>query len=151
MVLYNRWDRGLPGGTPGPTTIIICTKSCAHRYISRVRLVRVLIFMYQAKVGSLYNDGRSCPICTRCFHRCSARIPTITSIVEGHLAKSTSPMTETWSGAHSSSLSGQKHKVLNMSLYHFFASNTMRSFACLCELTARVSAPAPSMCVCSRS
>ena len=78
---YNRWHRGLPGGTPGPTTIIICTKLCAHRYISRVRLVRVLIFMYQAKVGSLYNDGRSCPICTRCFHRCSARIPTITSIV----------------------------------------------------------------------
>ena len=38
--------------------------------------------MYQAKVGSLYNDGRSCPICTRCFHRCSARIPTITSHVD---------------------------------------------------------------------
>ena len=74
-------DSGQTSGTPGPTTIIICTKSCAHRYISRVRLVRVLIFMYQAKVGSLYNDGRSCPICTRCFHRCSARIPTITSIV----------------------------------------------------------------------
>ena len=69
------------GGTPETTTIIICTTLCAHRYISQVRLFRVLIFMYQAKVGSLYYDGRSCPICTRCFHRCSARIHTITSIV----------------------------------------------------------------------
>jgi hypothetical protein len=78
---YNRWDRGLPGGTPGTTTIIICTTWCARRYISRVRSFRVLIFMYWAKVSSWYYDGRSCSICTRCFHRCSARIPTITAIV----------------------------------------------------------------------
>ena len=58
-------------------------------------------------------------------------------------------MTETWSGAYSSSLRGQKHKVLSMSLYQFFASNTMRSFACLCKLTACVSAPAPSVCLCA--
>ena len=78
---YNRRDRGLPGGTPGTTTIIICTTWCARRYISRVRSFRVLIFMYWAKVSSWYYDGRSCSICTRCFHRCSARIPTITAIV----------------------------------------------------------------------
>ena len=30
-----------------------------------------------------------------------------------------------------------------------FASNTMRSFACLCKLTACVSAPAPSVCLCA--
>ena len=75
---YNRWDRGLPGGTPATTTIIICTKLCAHRYISRVRSSQVLIFYVP---GSGYYHGRSCPICTRCFHRCSARIPTIPSIV----------------------------------------------------------------------
>ena len=39
-----RWDRGLPGGTPGTTTIIICTKLCTHRYISQVRSSQVLIF-----------------------------------------------------------------------------------------------------------
>ena len=81
LSLDNRWHGGLSGGTPGTTTIIICTTWCAHRYISQVRSFRVLIFMYQAKVSSWYDDGRSCPICTRCFHRCSARIPTITSIV----------------------------------------------------------------------
>ena len=75
---YNGWDRGLPGGTPATTTIIICTKLCAHRYISRVRSSQVLIFYVP---GSGYYHGRSCPICTRCFHRCSARIPTIPSIV----------------------------------------------------------------------
>ena len=75
----NRWDRGLPGGTPATTTIIICTKLCAHRYISRVRSSQVLIFYVP---GSGYYHGRSCPICTRCFHRCSARIPTIPSIVD---------------------------------------------------------------------
>lgn len=74
---YNRWDRGLPGGTPVPTTIIICTTWCAHRYISRVRSAQVLIFYVP---GSGYYHGRSCPICTRCFHRCSARIPTIPSM-----------------------------------------------------------------------
>ena len=58
--------------------IIICTTWCAHRYISRVRSAQVLIFYVP---GSGYYHGRSCPICTRCFHRCSARIPTIPSIV----------------------------------------------------------------------
>ena len=82
--IYNRWHRGLSGGTPETTTIIIRTTLCTHRYISQVRLFRVLIFMYQAKVGSWYYDGRSCPICIRCFHRCSARIPTITSVVVPH-------------------------------------------------------------------
>ena len=37
--------------------------------------------MYQAMSSRGYYHGRSCPICTRCFHRCSARIHTITSIV----------------------------------------------------------------------
>ena len=46
LKIYKRWDRGLPGGTPDPTTIIICTTLCAHRYISRVRSSQVLIFMY---------------------------------------------------------------------------------------------------------
>ena len=32
-----------------------------------------------------------------------------------------------------------------------FTSNTMRSFACLCKLTARVSAPAPQVRVCTKS
>ena len=72
-----RWDRGLSGGTPVPTTIIICITLCAYRYISRVRSEQVLIFMYQAMSCSGYYHGRSCPICTRCFHRCSARTPTI--------------------------------------------------------------------------
>ena len=88
MQHYKRWDRGLPGGTPATTTIIICTTLCAHRYISRVRSSQVLIFMYWAKVSSWYYDGRSCPICTRCFHRCSARIPTITSFVEVNQTRS---------------------------------------------------------------
>ena len=38
--------------------------------------------MYQATSCSGYYHGRSCPLCTRCFHRCSARIPTIPSIVD---------------------------------------------------------------------
>ena len=33
--------------------------------------------MYGTMAGSGCCDGRSCPICTWCFHRCSARIPTI--------------------------------------------------------------------------
>ena len=56
---------------------MICTTLCAHRYISRVRSSQVLIFMYGTLACSGYYDGRSCPICTRCFHRCSARIPAI--------------------------------------------------------------------------
>ena len=52
MLNYNRWHRGLSGGTPETTTTIICTTLCAHRYILQVRLFRELIFMYQAKVSS---------------------------------------------------------------------------------------------------
>ena len=33
--------------------------------------------MYGTMAGSGCCDGRSCPTCTWCFHRCSARIPTI--------------------------------------------------------------------------
>ena len=80
---YTKWDRGLSGGTPVPTTIIICITLCAYQYIYRVRSERVLIFMYQAMSCSCsgYYHGRSCSICTRCFHLCSARLPTIPSIV----------------------------------------------------------------------
>ena len=46
----HRWDRGLPGGTPVPTTITICTTLCAHRYISRVRSEQVLIFYVPGNV-----------------------------------------------------------------------------------------------------
>ena len=97
---YNRWDRGLPGGTPGTTTIIICTTWCARRYISRVRSFRVLIFMYWAKVSSWYYDGRSCSICTRCFHRCSARIPTITAIEVSHVFRPVFPPAALLSSPH---------------------------------------------------
>ena len=48
--ISNRWDRGLSGGTPSPTTIIICTTWCAYRYISRVRLVQVLILCVPGNV-----------------------------------------------------------------------------------------------------
>ena len=68
---------------------------------------------------------------------------------ERTISEITFPMIEQRSGALSSSLRGRKDKVLSMSLYPFFASNTMRSFACLCKLTACVSAPAPSVCLCA--
>ena len=56
-VLQEDREYGLSGGTPETTTIINCTTSCAHRYIFQVRLFRVLIFMYQAKVTSRERDG----------------------------------------------------------------------------------------------
>ena len=79
---YNRWDRGYPRRKLGTTTIIIHA-TCAHRYIACVRSFRVLILMMSGTMTcSGYYGGRSCPIWTRCFHRCSARISTIPSIVE---------------------------------------------------------------------
>ena len=48
--------------------------------------------MYQAMSCSGYYHGRSCPICTRCFHRCSARIPAIpSSVVSRHGSRSDRP------------------------------------------------------------
>ena len=46
----NKWDRGLSGGTPVTTTIMICTTWCAYRYISRVRSSQVLIFYVPGNV-----------------------------------------------------------------------------------------------------
>ena len=50
-------DSGQTSGTPGPTTIIICTTCCARRYISLVRSVRVLNFFTE---NSSRNSGRFC-------------------------------------------------------------------------------------------
>ena len=48
--------------------------------------------MYQAMSSRGYYHGRSCPICTRCFHRCSARIPAIpSSVVSRHGSRSDRP------------------------------------------------------------
>ena len=66
---------------PGTTTIIICTTLCAHRYISQVRLFRVLIFMYQAKgaAGTMTAEvAQSVPGVSIGVRRG----PTITSVVE---------------------------------------------------------------------
>jgi hypothetical protein len=54
---------------------------CFTRPVTRIpnRRRRANSFFLFQFSDPIVRTGRSCPICTRCFHRCSARIPTIPS------------------------------------------------------------------------
>ena len=55
-----------------------------HQNYNLYQMVCASVHFHGTFGPGTYYDGRSCPICTRCFHRCSSRIRTILPIVENH-------------------------------------------------------------------
>ena len=73
-------------------------------------------------------SGRTIPI----------RIPITTRPARGQFVKLTSPRTEQWSGARSSSLRGRQGTVISMSLYHLLrATRCAHLHACASSRRAR--------------
>ena len=80
-------------------------------------------------------SGRTTPI----------RIPTTTRPARGQFVNLTSPRTEQWSGARSSSLPGRQETVISMSLYHLLRA-TRCAHLHACASSRRASARPLPVC-----